>query len=111
MMNKSATNSGLALILLGAVAFAQDITGTWQGMLNNPQANRELRGVLKIAKDGATYKGTFYSIDQGGPGVAAGAITVSGAAMKVQLPGIGGAIEGKFDSDGVNLTGTFTQGA
>src|SRR5580658_3876970 len=65
---------GSALFTLFPVrAWAQsapDITGTWQGTLSIPQANRELRTVVKISKaDGGGLKGMFYSIDQPGPGI------------------------------------------
>jgi uncharacterized protein (TIGR03435 family) len=120
---KKLTLSVIALAALSASALltlptvrvlaqsAPDITGTWQGSLSIPQANRELRTVLKISKaDGGGLKAMFYSIDQQGPGVAVGTITVQGSTVKFAIPGIGGSYEGKLDSDGVNLTGTFTQG-
>lgn len=100
----------LACGVLFGQASAPDITGTWQGTLSIPQANRELRTVIKIAKDGSALKGTFYSIDQGGQPIGMGAITVNGQTVKMAIPGIAGNYEGKLDSDGVNLTGTFTQG-
>jgi uncharacterized protein (TIGR03435 family) len=98
------------LAFTGGGLFAQDITGTWQGTLAIPQANRELRTVIKITKEGATLKGMFYSIDQGGQGIATGPVTVSGTTVKIPIPGAAGGYEGKLDSDGVNLTGAFTQG-
>lgn len=107
--------SGSALLTLPPVrVFAQsapDITGTWQGTLTLPQGRGELRTVLKISKaDGGGLKAMFYSIDQQGPGIAVGTITVQGSTVKFAIPGIGGSYEGKLDSDAVNLTGTFTQG-
>jgi len=109
-----AAMAGSALLIRPSVHVlaqtAPDITGTWQGTLSIPQANRELRTVLKISKDGGVLKAMFYSIDQPGPGIAVGAITVQGSTVKFAIPGIGGSYEGKLDSDAVNLTGTFTQG-
>jgi uncharacterized protein (TIGR03435 family) len=90
---------------------APDITGTWQGTLVIPQANRELRAVIKITKDGSTLKGMFYSIDQGGQAIGMGAITVQGPTVKFAVPGAGANYEGKLDSDAVNLTGTWSQGS
>jgi len=52
----------------------------------------------------------MYSIDQG-PRASACAVTVTGATVKISAPSINGAYEGKLDSDGVNLAGTWTQGA
>ncbi len=106
---------GSALLTLPSVhVFAQsapDITGTWQGALQLPQGRGELRTVIKISKaDGGGLKAMFYSIDQQGPGIAVGTISVQGSTVKFAIPGIGGSYEGKLDSDGVNLTGNFTQG-
>jgi uncharacterized protein (TIGR03435 family) len=105
--------SGSALLMLPSVrVFAQsapDITGTWQGTLQPPQGN-ELRIVIKISKaDGGGLKALFYSIDQGAQSLP-GTVTLQGPTVKLTIPGAGVAYEGKLDSDGVNLTGTFTQG-
>jgi uncharacterized protein (TIGR03435 family) len=101
----------LATLTVGAL-LAQDITGTWQGKLAVPQApNGELRIVVKIAKaDGNALKAMFYSIDQPGPGIAAGAVTIQGSNVKIPVPGIGGTYEGKLDSDAITLTGSWSQG-
>ena len=96
------------LVILPAGLFAQDITGTWQGVL---QAGKELRTVIKISKDpSGALKATLYSIDQGGGGIPVSSVTVQGSVVKMSVPGIGGSYEGKLDSDGVNLTGNWTQG-
>jgi uncharacterized protein (TIGR03435 family) len=93
--------------------FAQDITGTWQGTLSIPAQGgaRNLRTVVKISPGAGNnaFKVTFYSIDQG-PGGIAGTGTLQAGSLKISLPGIGGTYEGKLDSDGVNLTGTWSQG-
>jgi uncharacterized protein (TIGR03435 family) len=110
---KNLIPNATAFLALSACAFAQsapDITGTWQGTLSIPQANRELRAVIKINKDGTTLKGMFYSIDQGGQSIPMGAITVQGTTVKFAVPAAGANYEGKLDSDGVNLTGTWSQG-
>lgn len=105
--------SASALLSVPSVrVFAQsapDITGTWQGTLQPPQGN-ELRIVIKISKaDGGGLKALFYSIDQG-PQSLPGAVTLQGPTVKMTIPGVRASYEGKLDSDGVNLTGTFTQG-
>jgi len=97
-----------ALALLpGSVLFAQGITGTWQGTLQAPK--QELRTVIKISKADGGLKATLYSIDQGGQGFS-GTVTLESSIVKIAIPGIGGAYEGKLDGDAVNLTGTFSQG-
>ena len=106
-MNKLMPRIIALLALPGAALHAQDITGTWQGAL---QAGRELRTVIKISKgDDGGLKAVMYSIDQGGQGIAA-AVTLQGSTVKMSVPGIGGAYEGKLDSDGASITGTWTQG-
>jgi uncharacterized protein (TIGR03435 family) len=101
----------MKLVALAALAacslFAQDITGTWQGTLQTPQ--RDLRIVIKISKEGQGLKAVLYSIDQGGGGVG-GTVTLQGPSIKMSVPGIGGTYDGKLDSDGVNIEGTWAQG-
>jgi uncharacterized protein (TIGR03435 family) len=108
-----------SMILAAALAasftsalLSQDITGTWQGTLTVQAqgSKRDLRTVVKISKgDNAGLKVVFYSIDQPGPGVG-GTAALQGSVVKISLPSINGAYEGKLDSDGVSLTGTWTQG-
>ena len=88
--------------------FAQDITGVWQGTLQAPQ--RDLRIVIKIAKEAQGLKATMYSIDQGGGQGIGGSVSVQAPVVKISIPGVGGEYEGKLDSDGVNLAGTWSQG-
>ena len=97
----------LAALSAGALC-AQDITGTWQGTLVLPN-KQELRTVYKISKDGAAQKCAMYSIDQT-PQAIACSVTLTGPNLKISIPGIAGALEGKLDSDGVNFTGNFVQG-
>jgi uncharacterized protein (TIGR03435 family) len=97
----------VALVLFsGGALFAQNITGTWQGTLS---AGRDLRTVIKISNEGGSLKAVFYSIDQGGGGLN-GAVTLEGSSVKMSLPGIGGAYEGKLEADGSSITGTWRQG-
>jgi len=90
--------------------FAQDMVGTWQGTLKNAKG-KELRLVGKISK-AANEKlaATFYSIDQGGQPIPAGAVTQQGTNIKIDIPAIGGTYEGKLSADNNSLTGTWTQG-
>jgi len=97
--------------LSGSALFAQSLAGTWQGTLQVPQANRELRTVIKISTTPAdTLQAQFYSIDQRSPAIPA-TITVQGANVKMSVPQIGGTYEAKLSADGNSMTGTFTQGA
>ena len=97
-----------ALVVLSAGhAYAQTLTGNWQGVL---QVGRDLRIVITIANaDGGGLRGVMYSIDQGAQGVPA-TVTVQGSAVRMAMSGIGASFEGTLTADGNTLAGTFTQG-
>lgn len=101
----------LAFAILSATAFAQDITGTWQGTLQIPaNAQRpatDLRIVFKITKADAGMKATMYSIDQAGAPAVATTVAAQGPTVKLSIPAGAAEYEGKLDSDGVNLIGNL----
>jgi uncharacterized protein (TIGR03435 family) len=108
----------LALLMIAFAAgsanalYAQDVAGSWQGTLQGPQGGNPLRIVMQISKaDGATLKAVMYSIDQGGQPITAGAVTLQGSSLKITVPAIGGAYEGRLSGDGNSIAGTWTQGA
>jgi uncharacterized protein (TIGR03435 family) len=84
------------------------LAGTWQGTLH---AGRDLRIVVKFSKgDDGAYKGTFYSIDQGGNGFPVDKTTLDGTTVKMTVGAIGGAYDGKLSSDGNTIAGNWSQG-
>jgi uncharacterized protein (TIGR03435 family) len=91
---------------------AQNITGTWQGTLKPPGANRDLRIVIKISRSDAdeSLKAVMYSIDQGAQPISAGTISLQGSTLKMTVPSIGGTYEGTLNSDKTSIAGTWTQG-
>lgn len=92
----------------GPALLAQDLTGTWQGTLQGPQ---ELRTVIRISKgNNGALTGAMYSIDQGGRPIPINPVTLTGTAVKLTMPGLGGTYEGKIEPDGNSITGTWTQG-
>jgi uncharacterized protein (TIGR03435 family) len=97
-------------LIAGATLFAQpakDLTGNWQGTLN---PGKELRIVFKISKgDDGGLKAVMYSIDQTPTPIAA-TIAVQGSDVKISIPAAAGTYEGKLDSEGSVIAGTFTQG-
>jgi uncharacterized protein (TIGR03435 family) len=99
----------LACVALSAgVLRAQDLTGSWQGTLQ--AGGRELRTVIKIAKeDGGSLRAVLYSIDQGPQGFA-GSSTVEGSTVRMTFAVIGITYEGRLGADGNSITGTATQG-
>jgi len=97
----------LLAILPATVALAQDVTGTWQGTVKNPDTKQELRTVLKISSsEGNPIKAKFYSIDQTYL-VFPATLTRQGAGFKVSIPGIGATYEAKLAADRNSMTGTL----
>lgn len=96
-----------ALAVVSAVsALGQDLTGIWQGTVKNPDTKQDLRTVIKIASSkGNPILGNFYSIDQTYL-VFPATITVQGATVKMNIPGIAATYEGKLSADGSKMTGT-----
>lgn len=98
-------------VLSGSTLFAQDITGTWQGTLRVP-SGRELRTVMKISKTKTgALQAVLYSIDQGGQGISASKVTLTGSGLTISIPAIGGTYEGKLNGDATAIEGTWTQGS
>jgi uncharacterized protein (TIGR03435 family) len=106
-LNRS-LNLLIALAILPASAlFAQDLTGTWQGAVRNPDTQQELRTVLKIALSNENpIKANFYSIDQTYL-VFPATLTVQASVVKLSIPGIGASYQGKLSADGATLSGTL----
>jgi uncharacterized protein (TIGR03435 family) len=100
----------LSLALLPGAALraqANDITGDWQGTL---KAGKDLRIIVKIAKDDGKLRATMYSIDQGGQPIKATTATQDGSTVKFTIDMIGGSYEGKVSGDAKSIVGTWTQG-
>jgi uncharacterized protein (TIGR03435 family) len=98
-----------ALVFLCAVtSFAQDLTGTWQGVIHT--ANRDVREVIRIAKDDNVLKATLQMIDIApGQTFPSSAVNLQGAAVKIQFPGIGATYIATMSTDDNSMTGTFAQ--
>lgn len=100
------------LAVAGGSLFAQNLTGTWQGALQVPQApGGQLRIVMKVSTtDNDMLKAVMYSIDQGAQPINASAVSLQGSAVKIAVVAISGTYEGKLATDGNTITGTWTQG-
>ena len=99
----------LWLAALPGALLAQTIEGTWQGNLITPNQNRELRVVIKIARNGNAYQGRLYDLEQGRQ-LNLGVITLQGNAVKIAVPGLAANYDGKIEADGNSITGTMTVG-
>lgn len=85
---------------------AGNVSATWQGILH---ANRDLRFVVKITKEGdGTLRGTFYNIDGAPGGIPAISTVLNGSLLKLELPFA--TYAGTLSADGGTLTGTWKQG-
>lgn len=100
---------GIVLLALsaGALFAQQDLSGTWQGTLPAAGTQPESRIVLKISKDGGTWKGVLYRIDQG-PQPVAVTIAIAGTSVKVSIPSLVIACKGTLDPAGGLLMGNWT---
>jgi uncharacterized protein (TIGR03435 family) len=86
----------------------KDLSGTWQGTLH---VGKDLRIMVKIAKDAkGAYKADFYSIDQGGSSISVQSTTLQDGTVKMAVPSIAGAYEGKLSADGKSIDGKWSQG-
>lgn len=106
-MNPRDLARSVAFLVLTAVAFAQDFTGTWQGTSQGPRG--EFRLVIKISKgDGGALKAMLYSIDQSAVGNP-GSMTVEGSNVKMAIPGSNLTFDGKLSADKLSIAGTWSR--
>jgi hypothetical protein len=101
--------SALVLTVLAiAPSHAQAIAGDWHGTLQ--VGGEQLRLVLHVTPDGkGGFAGTLDSLDQGAAGIRVTAITVVDSVLKFELPQIGGSYQGRLDSAGTSVEGTWSQ--
>jgi len=94
--------------LAGSVLRAQDLTGNWQGTL---KAGKDLRVIVAVTKDDGRLQAKFYSIDQQGvPPLKVSSISQDGTAVKFAIDLVGATYDGKLNSEGNTIVGTWTQG-
>jgi pimeloyl-ACP methyl ester carboxylesterase len=100
----------VALAIFSATAArAQDVVGDWQGTLKPGPV--ELRLVLHIAKgDDGSLKATLDSIDQAANGIPVTSISLQDAKLSFTVESVHGSYEGKVNSDGTGIEGTWSQG-
>lgn len=94
--------------LLSLTAFAQDITGTWNGILK--VQGTQLRLVFNITKTDTGFSSTMDSPEQKAMGIPITTTTYENNTLKLAIPMASISYEGVLGSDG-NIVGTFKQGA
>lgn len=93
---------------LSLTTFAQDITGTWNGILK--VQGTQLRLVFNISKTDTGFSSTMDSPDQKAMGIPITTTTFENNTLKLAIPMASISYEGVLGSDG-NIVGTFRQGA
>jgi uncharacterized protein len=99
-----------AFVVISTLAFAQDVTGDWNGKLN--VNGGELRLVLHITKNAdGRLKATLDSVDQGANGIPVSSISLKDSKLSLAVSAVNGSYEGKVNSAVTEIAGTWTQGA
>jgi uncharacterized protein len=98
----------ISLFLISSiVAFCQDITGEWNGLLK--AGGMQLRVVFHITKTDAGYSATMDSPDQGAKDIPMSKAMFENRVLTVELDMAKINYTGTLDMDG-DVKGTFTQG-
>jgi uncharacterized protein (TIGR03435 family) len=89
--------------------WAQDIAGTWQGVL---EAGKQQRILVKIARDAGGWQGVVYSLDSNMAyeGRATTQMSLQGADVRFAIAPVEASYVGKLTEDGAKLAGIWTQG-
>jgi hypothetical protein len=86
--------------------FAQDISGTWTGVLSIPQGT--LRVNFNLTSTGEGYTSTLDSPDQNAFGIPTDSTTFKKPDLKIAIVQIGAKYEGRLTAEN-KFEGTFTQ--
>ena len=98
-------------VLGGSALYAQNLTGTWQGTMQEG-SNQSARTVVKIAKaDGGELSGGLYRIDEGVGPIPVSMITFEGKTVKFTVDRMGVTYAGKLSADGASIAGVWTHGS
>jgi pimeloyl-ACP methyl ester carboxylesterase len=97
----------IAAAICASTLCAQDLSGDWQGKLGS--GGTGLRVIVSIAKEGAGWKATFYSIDQSTDGIPVTSVQLDGSNVKMKVEVIHGYYDGKVSADGNSIDGLWTQ--
>jgi len=96
----------LILVLIFSPLQAQDITGTWNGILNVQQSQLNL--VFHIEKTENGYSATFDSPDQGAMGIPFSGVNYEKPEIELISKNIAASYEGTVSAD--SITGEWKQG-
>ena len=94
--------------LFVSAAQAQDLTGNWQGTLQN--GRNGTRTVMKVTKEDGKYKATLYNVDQAGASMSVTTFIQDGKSVQFTVKGLEASYTGTLAPDGNSITGKVTQG-
>lgn len=95
-------------VMKDSLAVAKEFLGTWEGALD--AGGQTLRLVLKLSNEANGAKGTLISVDQGGAEIPVASIEQTGMKLSLTVRVVGGEFKGEINTEGTDLTGTWTQG-
>ncbi|AXG73119.1 alpha/beta hydrolase [Flavobacterium arcticum] len=95
----------LFALLITTGLFAQDIKGTWYGLLTFPGG--KLRITVHVEQSEKGFTATMDSPDQGTMGIPTENVLFDGKEMSFTIPAINGEYKGVYENNG--FVGTFTQ--
>ena len=96
----------LLTIFFASMSSAQNIAGTWSGVLSVP--NTKLRIVFNITAQNSAYMSTMDSPDQGAFGLPTTRTTFTDNKLEIVATQLGLFYRGNFEGD--SIVGTFNQG-
>ena len=96
----------LFIMMISGSLFAQDISGTWSGVLSIPQGT--LRVNFNISSDDNGYTSTLDSPDQNAFGIPTDSTSYKKPELIITIAQIGAKYEGKLNEEN-KFEGTFTQ--
>lgn len=88
--------------------YAQDLTGSWYGMLEIPGG--KLRVNFHIKAEGAAFVTTMDSPGQGAKGLPTDKTTIKGNEISIEAAKLGLVYKASYDAQNDELKGTFSQG-
>lgn len=96
----------LLITMVSGSLFAQDITGTWTGVLTIPQGTLTVNFNITSTDDG--YTSTLDSPDQNAFGIPTDSTIYKKPELKITIVQLGADYEGKLTEEN-KIEGTFTQ--
>src|SRR5438270_3530614 len=106
-VNRATLWMAVLVAFFTGAAGAQDLTGNWQGTLQT--GGNGLRTVIKVVKNDGKYKGTLYSVDQGGAELPMTTFSQDGKTVEITIKLIDVSYTGTVSPDGSAITGKATQ--